>query len=514
MREAYCASASATTALVVTAPRREFHQNLIRQSVSTAFFLSASLLGPQSAFAQAQPAAPSSSAGVDGSQTRPDETQDDVNQQTPLTPLPAQSQNEPVAGQKTPLQAMHDRLELKGWNIPFPSYDDSLTRDVGGYRTALSKAGIGFLAWVQPSFADNLLDRPRSNNGKQAYWGQKPSAGQATLALLTFDLGTVGLKGGQFQLGMSSNNSSYEPFIPNALTLYRLAYYQSLFNGQVEFSAGLMGNTPVFVGTYVGGQVQNPFGPNAAIPSELGLSAAAVAQPTAWIKVHPSKSVYNMFGVARSMNRGGVLAELDVNPDSTKFNEKGAKALYIDEFGVKTPAKPYGHATWFRAGVIHNTTRYAIYGTGRTASKTGYYALIDRQLTQSNPGSEKQAYRGLYAGASAMYTSPKTSIVAQYYEARLYGKGLMASRPLDTISLIYTHQTLSKREAAVVDANSDQTGLYAATATNSVTGSYNAHLFRGTYGTLGLQYLDRPSFTFTKKEGNALNLLAGLFFVF
>ncbi len=443
-----------------------------------------------------------------------DATQPTTDSQSPLTSLPAQPANEAPPGQKTALQLMHDRLEIKGWNIPFPSYDDSLTRDVGGYRTALSKIGIGFLAWEQPSFADNLLDRPRSNNGQQAYWGQKPSEGNIVIALGTFDMGTLGIQGGQLQVGTTWNRSSYEPFIPNALTLYRLVYYQSLFKGRVEFAAGLMGNSPTFVGTYVGGQIQNPFGPNAAIPSELGLSSSAVSQPTAWIKFHATKAIYNMVGVARSVSPGGTLADLAVNPSSTHFNVPGARALYIDEFGYKTPSLPYAPSTWFRAGVIHNTTRYPVYGSDRTATKTGFYALLDRQVTQISPGSEKEAYRGIYVGGSAMYASPKTSVFSQYYEFRAYGKGLFDARPLDTMSFIYTHQQTSHRLAATYNDTADTTGTFAALATNSITGSYNAHLFRGAYGTIGLQYLDKPSFTYTQKEGDALNLLLGLFFVF
>lgn len=412
------------------------------------------------------------------------------------------------------LKSLDRSVGLKGWNIPFPSFAESLSQDAGGYRSALANAGFGFIGWEQPMAATNLLDRPHRTNGAQAYWGQKPSVGNIATTFLTFDLGSLGLRGGQIAVAGGFYTSTDREYLVNAANVYRLSYYQSVIADRLELSLGLMGNGTSFVGTFVGGQIQNPFGPNASIPTELGLSASAVVQPTAWVKLHPTRSLYNLFGAARSVSPGGILVDAEANPTNLHFNVPGGRALYLDEIGYQTPSSVDRGASWFRAGVIRNTSRYPVLGSDRTKHKTGYYALIDRQILQTEAKSAETAYKGVYVGASVMYAPPSTSIFSQYYELRAYAKGAFASRPHDTMTLVYTHQVTSHRYASQLNDQAAETGLYARYFTNSLTASYNVHVYRGMYVTLGLNYLDHPSFRYAARDGDALNLLASGFFVF
>src|ERR1700760_3177361 len=56
---------------------------------------------------------------------------------------------------------------IKGWNIRFPSFGDTLTQDVGGWRSSLASAGFGAIefniTWLQANMLDNARAGPNSN---------------------------------------------------------------------------------------------------------------------------------------------------------------------------------------------------------------------------------------------------------------------------------------------------------------------------------------------------------------
>jgi hypothetical protein len=60
------------------------------------------------------------------------------------------------------LRALDKALGYKGWNIPFPSFTETLLLDDGGFRTALASQGIGFLHFGVVVSQANMLDTPRS----------------------------------------------------------------------------------------------------------------------------------------------------------------------------------------------------------------------------------------------------------------------------------------------------------------------------------------------------------------
>ena len=89
---------------------------------------------------------------------------------------------------------------VKGWNIGFPSFGDTLLQDYGGWRSSLASAGIGLIEYNSERFQVNLLDTPRESprfkpcyESSQVYWGQKPSFSNTTVIVLTYDLSRVGV---------------------------------------------------------------------------------------------------------------------------------------------------------------------------------------------------------------------------------------------------------------------------------------------------------------------------------
>jgi porin len=142
------------------------------------------------------------------------------------------------------------------------------------------------------------------------------------------------------------------------------------------------------------------------------------------------------------------------------------------------------------------------------------YFLADRQLWQQAPDSPYTAYRGIYAGVSAMYAPPQNVAYSQYYEGRLYWIGPFDSRPTDLITLTYNHQVISHYIADATNLGSAFTDVFGRHATNTLIGAYTARLGPGLYFTAGLSYTDNPSFSYFKSEGHALNFVSSLFTAF
>ncbi len=404
-------------------------------------------------------------------------------------------------------------LGLKGWNIPFPSFGDTLTQDVGGFRTALASAGIGFLDFTIPIMALNLLD-PGETAGPQEYWGQELSGFVGSQAFVMVDMGHYGVPGGQLQISGQGTLSSWEPFFPNTLSLNRLAYYQSLFENRVEFLFGYTTLDTAFVGTFVGGNIASPFGPVALIPFELGMAGPPAVAPAAWLKLNILPTVYNQFGIQRSLPPAPnpFIANADLNPTGFAFTLDDARVLLIDEVGYKRPPAPDKPYLWARLGAMYNTSPYTDFSEpGETSPNFGAYLLADGEVMQFDPSSPQTAYRGLYLGGSAMYALPETNFVSQYYEARAYVQGPFRSRPRDQIGLVYFHQVFSHYLRDATNAASSTTGLFARSASNTITASYTGNILPGLYATSAISYTDHPSFIFVGDGEHALLFLASLF---
>jgi porin len=407
--------------------------------------------------------------------------------------------------------ALDKRYGVHGWNIPFPSFGDTLLQDAGGVRTELAKYGFGYISWNTTLSAVNMLPTPTTNNGTQAYWGQRFGVANINNQWLTYDLSQFGIPDGQFVLGGVFVSSSWQPYLADTAQLARLAYYQTFLDKKLEMTVGIMGNGGAFIGAYVGGQVQSPFGPTASIPTELGIATTAVVQPTAWFNYHITDNWYDTFAVMRSISPtpSTFIDEVTKNPTGFAFSEQGANAVYLNELGYKQKATADRLMTWVRGGAVYNSSLYHDFATGGTSTKDGFYILGDQQILQVAPGSAPG--RGLYVGASVMYTPPETSIFSQYYEARLYGVGLFDARPRDFMSLVYSHNEISKFAANPINLTAALTGTFAQYNTNSLVASYTVRVTPGIYLTAGVGYTDHPSFTFIPREGSSLNFLASAF---
>jgi porin len=437
------------------------------------------------------------------------------------------------------LADLNKRYGVKGWNIPFPSYGDSLLRDEGGWRSALASAGFGLQAYDLAISATNMLNTPSEVPGyfppctsrysqatramcagNQTYFGQRPNYVTETIAWLTYDMSRWGVPDGQLMAAGQYSHGNDVGFIPNVLQLYQLAWYQTLLDKKLEIKFGYVTNTTEFIGTFVGSNFANTFGPSGSIPIQLGLSILPTPSfRTTW---HVTDTIYNQTAVQRSLPINSVTGnvvfdETLTNPTGFNWNgPDGTRALFINEFGYKRPASPGLPQTWLRFDVLYNNSTFRDFSQltmNPRATRDGNFGLTflaDRQLWQQNPSSPLTAYRGIYAGMSVMYAPPEKTAISQYYEGRAYWIGPFDSRPTDMASVVYARNVVSHYLADVTNQLSSFTGTYAARTSNSITASYTAHLMPGLWGTLGVGYTDHPSIAYFKTEGPSFNFLASL----
>lgn len=429
------------------------------------------------------------------------------------------------------LASLDKKLGYKGWNIAFPSYADTVLQDYGGFRSKLAEYGFGVLMLHGPVGAVNMLPALKSGPGPsngpgrgsstQQYWGQVPSAIYGNAIYLTYDTSRWGVPDGQIAVASSFVWSTWDHFTPNRFGLTNLSWYQTLFDKRIELKIGYLHNGQEFVGQSIGGRFASPFGAGAAIPSLMGMAPSGDTQPTVRTTWHITDNIYNEFAAIRSLPVNGptrniVYDDTLLNPTGFKFNVPNGGLLVVDEVGWQNKAAPGRPQTWVRAGAMYNMSRFANYETGGTDSgvAAGYF-LADRQLWQVAPDSPKTAYRGLYAGVTAMYAPPEYAGFSQSYGARLYTIGFFDWRPNDLIALSYNRNEFSRYLVSSINLTAPQTGIFAhQDGSNTVTLSYTARLRPGIYFNGGVSYTDHPSLTYVKNQGADLNLLASLNLVF
>ena len=305
--------------------------------------------------------------------------------------------------------------------------------------------------------------------GQQAYNGQKPTFFTNNVMQLTYDLSRYGIPDGQIVLGGVYNFDTWAPAGPNALSLATLSYYQTFLNKQVELKFGYLANVLEFWGPFLAGNLATSiFGPSATIPVEAGINAPAWSTPAINIKVNGPYGFYNKLGIQRASSPDGPSVEKIDNPTGLKWSTPNSGVLVINEFGYRKEAAPGQLATWVRAAPMFNTSRYIDFAFGgRGTGNYAAYFLADQQIVQLAPMAG-QAARGVYAGVTAMYAPPEFNRFSQYYELRLYGIGLLPSRPRDMLSLVVSRNVFSHY---LVDAALQQ-GQLAHDGSLSITAAY------------------------------------------
>ena len=390
-------------------------------------------------------------------------------------------------------------------NLPPPSNTIDLGAD--GLRQKLyDDYGIGYIGLVSANFYDNVLRH--NHHGAQSYIGQKPTVIDQNFAAVTLDLSRYGIPDGQIVAEGTYETTSYNNAGPTTLNLGTFSYFQTVFNKRLDVKVGLLGNSFEYVGVFTAGSLNaGVFGPGSQLSGEAGLSAVLFPSYGINLTAHITRNWYDKFGVARSTSAQGIVPEHNNNPTGLNFQTPESGAYVIDEVGYREQPSPGGWATWARAGGSYSASHYAeLDHVGRDSNKEYFvYALLDQQILKVSrkPG---ESYRGLYAGFSVEYDPQNLNAFSQYYEARVFGLGLLPGRPFDQTSLVFTNNVFSQflidRLKSVHQLTHD--------SSKAITGSYSFQVVHGVYLNAGLAYIDNPTFpTYTRSSGSALNVIGG-----
>ncbi|MGY8685848.1 carbohydrate porin [Bradyrhizobium sp. UFLA05-153] len=403
--------------------------------------------------------------------------------------------------------ARFENLREKGMWLNIPGPADTIDQDYGGVRSALADVGVGYVGGTVNTFVANQLpNAARSTIHDQLYIGQNPTFHTLNFMIVTYDLSRFGIPDGQIIVGAQQQYWTWKPGGPDRFGINTLAYYQTFFDGKLELKMGYLRNINEFVGTVVGGNAAvNVFGASSNILYQAGMSNNAAPTPALNLKYNFGDGFYNRISLQRSLSPDGQSAQIVENPTGLYWGTTNAGVLLLDETGYKNRAAPGSPETWLRAGAGFNNSSYKDlqYPTQpRANANSVYYVAADRQLWQSD--AQGSAARGIYGGFSVMYAPPDLNRVSQYYELRLYAKGLFDSRPHDQIAVVATNTAWSN---FAVDAALAKEHLVHRDST-AISGTYTAHLAPGIYSSVGLTYINNPtSITYTPRTGHALNLL-------
>lgn len=393
--------------------------------------------------------------------------------------------------------------DFKGWITPTPSARDTITRDAGGWRSTLADAGFGLLFYSVNVGAYDFAQAGKNTPGT-LYNGERPmlQASNQT-GVLTYDLGRVGLEGGQLIAiaNVSSNTFQSKDGI-NGMRLKGAYWYQPLWHGKAEFELGMITNANDYIGTNVGGSLASgALGPQSSIPVETGMSYAQYDAPTASIKINWTKNLYTRSAIQRSISPKGGTTESNANPIGVTFSVAGAKPLFIQEIGYRINATPGVKSFWLRGGGFYNTSDYALLLGGGTHHNHSGYIAADAQLTQ--PDHDTPAH-GLYVGATFEAAASDVNLIDRYIEGRIYLKAPFHARPHDMASFVITSSHYS-RDARDHAATPDLTPF---AATQTYTGSYSFQIMHGLYVQPGFSVLVHP--VYNAGIGTAVNGLLGL----
>lgn len=397
--------------------------------------------------------------------------------------------------------AKFEKLREKGAAFTGPGPADTVDQDTASVRSELSDLGIGFAGWTLNTFINNQLDNAaRSTIANQQYVGQNPTFSTVNSMIVTYDLARFGIPDGQIVVGAEHQYWTWKSAGPDRLGINAVSYYQTLFERKIELKVGYLRNQHEFAGAG-----EKVFGPSSKMLFQAGMSNNWAPTPALNLKYNFDDRLYNKLSIQRSLSPAGQYTHVSENPTGLNWSTRDAGILLLDEVCYKNKPTPGVPETWLRAGAGFNNSSYTDlqHPTQPTAKANSvYYVAADRQFWQS--AVHGSASRGIYGGFSVMYAPPDLNRASQYYELRLYAKGLFDSRPTDQMSLVVNNTIWSHFAVDAVLAK-EQLAHRDSTA---ISGLYTAHLAPGIYTTVGLTYINHPtSITYTPQTGHALNIL-------
>ena len=389
-------------------------------------------------------------------------------------------------------------LNLRGADAFMPPFDDSVIDSASMFRRGMADHGLAIRTIAGEQYTQNTLASPVAPSA-QVYVGQRPYEVTTLQILLTSDLRQLHLHKAQFNASGVWAWSSWNQASPRTIQMSSAGLYKEFGEDRVEIKAGYNANDLEFLGMQVGGSTATAAqGVYAVLPFEVGLAYYPLVAPTISLRLRGPKGTYLKTAAQRSIDPAGGLTEVARNHTGFRFIPHGDRLLSINEFGFRRDASSTVPSLWFRAGYMHNSSKYLnlVNGQKQSGNYTAY-VLMDYQLRKTgsqNPG------HGLYIGGTAMTAPSQFNPYDRYYEARLYQEAPFRSRPDDVVSIIASHTGYSSDVTAALVAQ----GQSVWRSSTTITSTYSLHAARGNYLGVGLSFINGPAIT--PRVPNALNL--------
>lgn len=397
-----------------------------------------------------------------------------------------------------------DKLRTQGQTTDFPGVGQTLTKDVGGVRSWLYDNDLYFRG-----VSSNTLTQDVSGNGladgAQSYTGQKSTFTQSNELRLSWKVGGTGEDITQINIGGLFSIANWRQLGPSGARFSNLTVFSSFLDRTIEVKAGYNQNLSDFVGIFAGGNPILASGVAGSIPLSTGMSGGTALAPSFNVQFNAKGGWYSKSAIQRSILPQGMSADAASAGAGLKFTRPGAKALFIQEVGLRRPSSSDSRQIWLRAGASYNTTLYdRLDGAGQERNWSAY-ALADYQVYQPD---KTMAYKGVYLGASALFAKDTVNVYKRSLEARVYALGLVPGRPLDQVTVTVGLNSFSRTGAQAVE----QAGGIAHKSQFSLGALYAFHALDGLFLSPSINYIRNPSFVGDFKPALNLGLSATVLF--
>lgn len=381
--------------------------------------------------------------------------------------------------------AEFDKLRAQGQTTDFAGSYQTVSKDIGGFRTWLHERNLHFRG-----SAVNVFTADISGNGLQGgsrlYNGQRPTVSTSHDLRLSWKIGGSGEDITQINVGGLASVSNWR-LSPSGVLFTNLNLYSTFFDRTVEVRAGYNTNIADFIGIFSGGNPILAGGLATSIPLSSGMSGGMGVAPTFSVQLNAKNGFYSRSGVQRSLLPTGLVDDAAKAGSGLKFTRAGAKALYIQEFGVRRAASPENRQIWIRGGGAYNTSLYnRLDGRGQNRNWMAF-ALADYQLTRPDPTA---FYKGIYVGASALFARDTVNAYTRTLEGRVYALGMVPGRPADQMTFTIGMNRFSRSGGDAIRA----AGGVANRNQFSVGALYAFQATEGLFISPSVTYIRNPSF--------------------
>lgn len=399
-------------------------------------------------------------------------------------------------------------------NQPAVPSVEHLLGDWGGVRTRLGDLGIDVIVDVITEFAGNVSGGVKQGATFANQVGFEADLDWAKLAGLDgFSTHTVLVnRSGSSDSGLFGDNllPVQEIFGSGGDVGVHFVYTyaeQKLLGGAVDVVAGRLPLANDFAASplYCNFMNNSLCGNPKALPGgDIGFSSYPDAAWGGRVRARPRPDLYVQAGVYE-VNQG--LYDYRYFRSGFEFDGSRDSGVMLPvELGWEPHVGPASLPGHYKLGFAYDTSHFNVFsatlprppGVAAAAAHVGntqVWALADQMLVRHGPGDTD----GIIGIAGFIHNDPTNSVYAEQYTVGLLDHDFWAARPLDTIGLLFSCDTVSGALGSVQGLQSEFGLKFSNGATGIQThemvfeANYDIHVFRGVNFEPEFQYVIRPN---------------------